>query len=71
MVFVDTYDAFEKWAESIYMNAPMRTLCMMKRDHSKSCLEAKVTVIVGFEQWSTRAKKTVRLSGANNFDYYW
>ena len=33
-----------------YINAPILTLCMIKYDHSKSCLEAKVTDIVVFEQ---------------------
>ena len=47
-----------KWAESIYINATILTRCMIKYDHSKSCLEARVTDSVVFEQWSTRAKKT-------------
>lgn len=43
MVFLEAFEDFEKAAERIYLNAPMRTRCVMKYNHSNSCLKVKVT----------------------------
>ncbi|KAB7504623.1 UNVERIFIED_CONTAM: hypothetical protein RMT77_013597 [Armadillidium vulgare] len=43
MVYLEIYEDFERAAERLYLNAPMKTRCVLKYDHSKGCFKVKVT----------------------------
>ncbi|KAA0196990.1 hypothetical protein HAZT_HAZT000722 [Hyalella azteca] len=60
MVFVDSYEDFERRAEQIYLGAPMKTRCVLKYDHSKALLIAKVTDDVVCLQYRTDSHEDLR-----------
>ncbi|XP_064101489.1 signal recognition particle 9 kDa protein [Macrobrachium rosenbergii] len=60
MVYVELLDDFEKMAERIYLNSPMKTRCTMKYDHSNTCLKVKVTDDRACVQYKTDSQQELR-----------
>lgn len=60
MVYIESFDDFEKAAERVYLNAPMKTRCVMKYDHSNSCLKVKVTDDMVCLQYKTDSQQELK-----------
>ncbi|XP_042883919.1 signal recognition particle 9 kDa protein [Penaeus vannamei] len=60
MVFLEVYEDFEKAAERLYLNAPMKTRCVLKYDHSNCCLKVKVTDDVMCVQYKTDSQQELK-----------
>lgn len=60
MVYVEVIDDFEKAAERIYLNAPMKTRWTMKYDHRNTCLKVKVTDDRSCVQYKTDSQQELR-----------
>lgn len=60
MVYLEAFEDFEKAAERIYLNAPMKTRCAMKYNHSTSSLKVKVTDNTVCVQYKTDSQQELK-----------
>merc|ERR1711872_342435 len=60
MGFIDVYEDFEKAAERVYLNSPMKARCVMKYDHSNACLQVKVTDDAVCVQYKTDSQEQLK-----------
>ncbi|XP_054285091.1 signal recognition particle 9 kDa protein-like [Macrosteles quadrilineatus] len=59
-MFVSTWDEFEKTAQNIYLQDPLRARYSLKYNHSRSSLSVKMTDDVTCVQYKTEVAQDVR-----------
>jgi len=60
MTFLNTWEDFEKAAERLYLQDPMKARYVMQYDHKEGCLKMKMTDDVVCIQYKTDAAQDVR-----------
>jgi len=60
MTFLNTWEDFEKAAERLYLQDPMKARYVMQYDHKEGCLKMKMTGDVVCIQYKTDAAQDMR-----------
>lgn len=60
MTFLNTWEDFEKAAERLYLQDPMKARYVMQYDHKEGCLKMKMTDDVVCIQYKTDAAQDMR-----------